>query len=400
MTGSRKKVVANLPDLSNVKIARISTVAFFIDTQLHSQISMMVESGAKVSIVASEPALNRPIDGAEYFSIDIPREINPIKDFLALIKLWKLFRKQKFDIVHSTTPKAGLLCVLAGKFAGVPIRIHSYTGQPWVTLTGFKRKVAKLGDRVIGRLTTACYADSGSQKAFLVSEKLVSTDKLSVIGKGSLAGVDVERFNIVRFSEAERYSIKESLGILQGSTVLLFVGRIVKDKGVVELVEAFKNLITGSSHTNIYLLMVGPKELSNDELGIEEDSGISQKIIFTGYTDLPEQYIAISDVLCIPSYREGFGTVVIEAAAMGIPTIGSNIYGLSDAIVDGETGVLVEPRNVPDLKRAIEKIVNEADVRKQLGNNAQTRALHDFSNEVVNRLVIEEYIALLSWLKK
>jgi glycosyltransferase involved in cell wall biosynthesis len=110
--------------------------------------------------------------------------------------------------------------------------------------------------------------------------------------------------------------------------------------------------------------------------------------------------MAISDVLCVPSYREGFSTVVIEAAAMGVPTIGSNIYGLSDAVVDGETGVLVEPKNVPDLKRAIEKIVNEVDVRKQLGNNAQIRALHDFSNEAVNRLVIEEYVALLNTLKK
>ncbi|MBE0471432.1 MAG: glycosyltransferase, partial [Methyloprofundus sp.] len=193
MTDSPNKVVVNLPDLSNIKIARVSTVAFFIDTQLHSQISMTVQSGAEVSVIASEPSLNRPIDGAEYFSIDIPREINPLKDLLALVKLWWLFRKQKFDIVHSTTPKAGLLCALAGKFAGVPIRIHSYTGQPWVTLSGLKRKVAKLGDWVIGCLTTACYADSDSQKAFLVSEKLVSVDKLSVIGKGSLAGVDVKR---------------------------------------------------------------------------------------------------------------------------------------------------------------------------------------------------------------
>ena len=400
MNDGQKKLVTNLPDLSGVKIARVSTVAFFIDTQLHSQISMTVQAGAKVSIIASEQTLNRPIEGSEYFSIHIPREINLFKDLLALIKLCKLFREQKFDIVHSTTPKAGLLCVLAGKFAGVSIRIHSYTGQPWVTLTGLKRKVAKLGDWVIGWLTSACYADSISQKAFLVSEKLVSADKLSVIGKGSLAGVDVKRFNQGRFSLSERHSIKKSLGIFQDSSVLLFVGRIVKDKGVLELVEAFKNLVTGNSHNNIYLLMVGPKELSNNELGIEENSDISQKIIFTGYTDFPEEYMAISDVLCVPSYREGFSTVVIEAAAMGVPTIGSNIYGLSDAVVDGETGVLVEPKNVPDLKWAIEKIVNEVDVRKQLGNNAQIRALHDFSNEAVNRLVIEEYVALLNTLKK
>ncbi|EGN74605.1 glycosyltransferase [Idiomarina sp. A28L] len=400
MTDTQNKEAPNQPYLGNVKIARVSTVAFFIDTQLHSQISMTIQSGAKVSIIASDPALNRPIEGSDYFSIDIRREISPFADLLALIKLWKLFREQKFDIVHSTTPKAGLLSVLAGKFAGVPIRIHSYTGQPWVTLNGIKRTLAKLGDRVIGFLTTACYADSESQKAFLVSEKLVSADKLSVIGKGSLAGVDIKRFNQGRFSKSERDSIKESFGISQDSTVLLFVGRIVKDKGVLELIEAFKNLIARSSNTNLYLLMVGPKELLNDELGIEENSDISQKIIFTGYTDFPEQYMAVSDVLCIPSYREGFGTVVIEAAAMGITTIGSNIYGLSDAIVDGETGVLVKPKNVQDLTQAIDKIVRETDLRKQLGNNAQARVLNNFSNEVINRLVIEEYSVLLSRLEK
>jgi glycosyltransferase involved in cell wall biosynthesis len=400
MTDSQKKIVVNLADLSNVKIARISTVAFFIDTQLHSQISMTVKSGAEVSVIASESSLNRPIDCVEYFSIDIPREINPLKDLLALVRLWRLFRKQKFDIVHSTTPKAGLLCALAGKFAGVQIRIHSYTGQPWVTLTGIKRQVARWGDWIIGSLNTTCYTDSDSQKAFLVSEKLVSSNKLSVIGKGSLAGVDVKRFNLERFSGAERYAIKESLGISQDAIVLLFVGRIVKDKGVVELVEAFKKVIAEHKSSNLYLLMVGPQELSTDELDIVPNSAVNQKIIFTGYTDVPEQFMAVSDVLCIPSYREGFGTVVIEAAAMGLPTIGTNIYGLSDAIIDGETGLLVEPKNVSELMQSLDNIIHDDALRNTLGKNAQTRALRDFSNEVVNRLVIEEYVALLKRFKE
>lgn len=399
MTDSQNKVVANLPDLSNVKIARVSTVAFFIDTQLHSQISMTVQSGAKVSVIASEPSLNRPIEGAEYFSIDIPREINLLKDFMALVKLWRLFRIQRFDIVHSTTPKAGLLCALAGKFASVPVRIHSYTGQPWITLTGIKRQVARGGDWLIGYFATACHTDSGSQKEFLISEKLVSSKKLSTIGKGSLAGVDIQRFNPDRFSEAERNAIKEKLQIPKDAIVLLFVGRIVKDKGVVELVKAFKNVIADRHNKSIYLLMVGPQELSNDELGIVSGSEVSQKVIFTGYTDMPEHFMAVSNVLCIPSYREGFGTVVIEAAAMGLSAIGTNIYGLSDAIIDGETGILVEPKNVLELKLAIERITKDNKLRDSLGYFAQHRVLRDFSSEVVNRLVIGDYVKLINRLK-
>lgn len=388
-----------LPNLQNIKLARVSTVAFFFDTQLHSQISLSVKSGAEVTVIASDSVLSRPIDGVKYISVDIPREINIFKDFLALVRLWWLFQSYKFDVVHSTTPKAGLLCALAGKFAGVPIRIHSYTGQPWVTLVGVKRQVVKFADWIIGKLNTICYADSDSQKDFLVSEKIVSADKLSVIGKGSLAGVDVQRFNSNRFTENELNLIKGGVGISKDSIVLLFLGRIVKDKGVVELIEAFKRVVSECESFNIYLLLVGPSELSLVDLGVDNDPSLLKKIIFTGYTDFPERYIAISDLLCIPSYREGFGTVVLEAAAMGVPAIGSNIYGLSDAIVDGETGLLVEPRNVLDLKQAIVRVVNDATHRKKLGNNAKIRALQYFSNEVINRLVVDEYIVLLNRFK-
>jgi glycosyltransferase involved in cell wall biosynthesis len=380
--------------LKGVKLARVSTVAFFIDTQLHAQIKETIASGAEVSVIASEPALNRPIDGCTYFSIDIPRQISLLKDFAALFKLLRLFRKQQFDIVHSTTPKAGLICAVAGKLAGVPIRIHTFTGQPWVTLTGAKRVVAKLADKVIGFLNTACYTDSSSQKEFLVSEKIVSSLKLSVIGQGSLAGVDTQRFNPDLYSVADCSLIKQGLGIPQNALVLLFVGRIVRDKGVVELVDAFNSILVNDS--NAYLLFVGPQELTLSELGITTGSMLEQRVKFTGYTDLPEQYMAASDVLCIPSYREGFGTVVIEASAMDLPAVGTNIYGLSDAIVDGETGLLVEPKNIDQLANALLQIINDSDLRKALGQNAQKRANQYFSSELINKQVVQEYVRLLS----
>ena len=385
----------SLKKLHNVKLARVSTVAFFIDTQLHSQISALVESGADVSIVASDSELNRPIGGASYFSIDIPRQISLLRDFMALINLWRLFRNNRFDIVHSTTPKAGLLCALAGKMAGVPIRVHTYTGQPWVTLSGIKRLMAKSGDLIIGRLNNCCYTDSHSQRDFLISNKLISADKLKVLAKGSLAGVDVARFSPERYSHTDRDNLKTELGIPSDAIVFIYVGRIVKDKGVYELIDAFKRILENSKNSNIYLLMVGPQDLSAEELGVSVSSKVSRHVLFVGYTDVPEKYMAISDALCIPSYREGFGTVVIEAAAMGLPSIGSNIYGLSDAIVDGETGVLVEVKNTPALMASMEILINDHDLLKTLGGNARDRAVKYFSSEYVNRIVLDEYVDLI-----
>jgi glycosyltransferase involved in cell wall biosynthesis len=387
-------MVDHATPLKNVKLARVSTVAFFIDTQLNAQINLTISFGSDVSVIASESSLNRPIDGCQYFSIEIPRQIRPIKDLVALLKLWRLFRSQDFDIVHSTTPKAGFLCAIAGRLSGVPIRIHTFTGQPWVTLKGIKRHVVKFGDKLIGFLNTVCYADSFSQKFFLVSEGVISADKLLVIGKGSLAGVDINRFNPELFSEADRYEIKKDLGIAKDSIVLLFIGRIVRDKGVVELVEAFNRII--DKHLNVCLLFVGPQELSKTDLGIVTESTTDTRVKFIGYTDVPEKYMAVSDVLCIPSYREGFGTVVIEAAAMGLPAVGSNIYGLSDAIVNGKTGLLVEPKNVEQLTNALLKFFNDIDLCQLLGQNAQKRTVQYFSSELVNQQVIDEYIRLLS----
>jgi glycosyltransferase involved in cell wall biosynthesis len=393
LIAKEKNLGGDVKPLHNVKLARVSTVSFFIDTQLHDQIKMTIASGADVSVIASEPALNRPIDDCKYFSIDIPRQIHPAKDMIALIKLYRLFRDQQFDIVHSTTPKAGLLCALAGIFAAIPIRVHTFTGQPWVALSGTKRILSKLADKCIGIFNTACYADSVSQKEFLVSKKIIKPSKISVVGRGSLAGVDVQRFNPREYSEVERSMIRQSLQIPVNSIVLLFVGRIVRDKGVIELVKAFKD--TFANDPNVYLLFVGPQELSLSDLGVDMDAALNNRIKFTGYTDTPERYMSVSKMLCIPSYREGFGTVVIEAAAMGMPAIGSNIYGLSDSIIHGETGLLVKPKHSVELAKALHKLVYDTELCCQLGQSAQRRALEFFSSTVINQKIIREYEFLL-----
>lgn len=384
--------------LLGVRIARVSTVPFFVVTQLKQQISVISENGSEVTIitsVGSELALLDGLDGVKCVPINIPRSISPWADLLALFRLYIFFRRQHTQIAHSTTPKAGLLTALAAFFAMVPLRLHTFTGQPWVDMKGPKRWLTRASDRLIGLLNTRCYTDSPSQKQFLIEQEIMNANRLFCIGAGSLAGVDVRRFDLSRFSQSQRNSTRESLGISADAPVLLFVGRITIEKGVCELIKAFQ--ILRATDSNAHLVLVGPLDT---ESGVEGTILLKQinhllNVHLTGYTDSPESYISISDILCLPSYREGFGTVVIEAAAMGVPTVGTEIYGLSDAVVHGVTGLLVPPRNVEELANALIKLSKDKLYRKRLGEAARQRALDLFDSRKVNAQMINEYRILM-----
>lgn len=380
--------------LQGVRVARVSTVAFFVETQLHAQIATIVQAGAQVTVVASEDGLEREIPGSCYVSIDIPRKIEIFRDFSALIKLWLFFRRSDFKIVHSTTPKAGLLCCLAAKFAGVPVRLHTFTGQPWVGLTGVKRFLSKGSDKLIALLNTHCYADSCSQKDFIVESGVSRSERISVLGSGSLAGVDLERFNPSRFSDADKSKLKAELGITPSFPVLLFVGRLSRDKGIVELLAAYQELITENG--GAFLVLLGPHETNIDSFLDRLTEAVKEKIIMPGFSSEPERFMAIADILLLPSYREGFGTVVIEAAAMSVPAIGTDIYGLSDAIVDGKTGLLVPVKNVDKLAKAINLLLHDDDLRLEMGISARRRVEEEFSHIHTSELLIEEYVRLLA----
>ena len=325
-----------------------------------------------------------------YMPVNIEREINLVKDFLSLIALISTFRKNKFDIIHSTTPKAGLLCAIAGVFSGTKIRLHTFTGQPWATMTGVKRSILKSCDRIIGLFNTHCYADSESQREFLVSRGIIKAEKISVIGAGSIAGIDLNRFDPSRYTLEQINSLREDLGIPASGKILLFVGRITPDKGIKELILAFSEIVNKDS--NIFLVFVGPFESSGQDIVLQfADVNVQKNIKTVGYSDEPEKYMALADLLCLPSYREGFGTVVIEAAAMGTPTIGTDIYGLSDAVVDGVTGVLVPVRDSAALEAAILSTLNNAPLMSAMGAAARDRARSDFGAKICSDLLINEY---------
>ncbi|KTD24352.1 glycosyl transferase, group 1 [Legionella lansingensis] len=378
------------------RVARVSTVPLFIFTLLRTQVEAIRDSGASVTIITSpDDAIDsfKPIDNCQFKPVLIEREIRLFSDIFSLINLVKLFRAEKFDIVHSNTPKAGLLCAIAARLAGVPIRVHTFTGQTWVTMRGLKKSLLKFCDKLISTLTTCCYADSPSQRDFLVANKIVKPEKIAVLGSGSLAGVDIGRFNRANFPGRERKQIRETANVREGDLVLLFMGRVTKEKGIFELIDAFVQLLKVKS--DVVLLVAGPFEQGIEQEIREYSKRCIDKMNFLGFCSEPEKLIAIADILCLPSYREGFGNVVIEAAAMGVPAVGTRIYGLTDAIIDGETGLLVEPKNVAELTNALHTLVSNDELRIRMGKNAWLRAVNEFDSKKLGALVVHEYEKLL-----
>lgn len=389
---------ANLLTLSGIRIARISTVPFFVVTQLKQQIAMLGELGAHVTVVSSAgPGLEAltKTRGIRCEVIDIPRAISPYRDGLALLRLFLFFRRNRTQIAHSTTPKAGLLTAIAAFLACVPVRLHTFTGQPWVNMRGVKGWLARSSDVLVGRLNTCCYADSETQRQFLIDHQILGGERLFVIGAGSLAGVDLQRFNPSRFPPADRVSMRNSLGIPEAAPVLLFVGRITEEKGVRELLRAFGalKLVFSGAH----LILVGPSDAESGVAGAIAQLDITQlkDVHSIGFCVAPESFMSIADVLCLPSYREGFGTVVIEAAAMGLPTVGSDIYGLADAVVNEETGLLVPPRNAEALAVAISRLLENKPLRIRMGEAARRRAWALFDSKNINLQMAEVYVSLL-----
>lgn len=327
---------------------------------------------------------------ATILHVDIERKISPWRDAKALVQMVTLFRRYRFKIVHSVTPKAGLLAMIAAFLSGVVTRIHTFTGQVWVTRSGFGRWFLKNIDCLIALLSTYTLVDSESQRQFLLKEGVLSLSpaKSGVLGHGSISGVDVTRF---KPSAEARARIRSELHIPDGDIVFLFLGRLNRDKGVLDLASAF----AGINDVRVHLLVVGPDE----ENIVQQMSGLATKcgerVHFVGFASKPEEYMAAADVLCLPSYREGFGSVIIEAAAVGIPAIGSRIYGVMDAVLDNFSGLLFEARDVLALRAAMVTLANDTEFRLRLGRKARERATRDFSSEKLASAWVEFYRAKL-----
>jgi lipopolysaccharide/colanic/teichoic acid biosynthesis glycosyltransferase/glycosyltransferase involved in cell wall biosynthesis len=344
-----------------------------------------------VAVNTGNPALLRELGVTGTLApVRIERRLSPWRDLVALVALVRVLRRGRFDLVHSVTPKAGLLAMTAAWLARVPVRIHTFTGQVWATRQGLSRAVLRASDQLIARAATAVLADSASQRDFLIHEGVAEGSTLRVLAKGSVSGVDLTRF---KPDLAARHRVRAELGIAAGNIVLLFVGRLTADKGVLDLAAAFRAI--AKERNDVHLMIVGV-----DECGlrpaIEAACGrYADRVTVLEFTNRPEALMAAADVLCLPSYREGFGSVIIEAAACGIPAVASRIYGIVDAVVEDETALLHAAGDVQDLTLALRRLVDGARLRQELGAAARRRAESDFSAERVTAAQLSLYRKLI-----
>jgi glycosyltransferase involved in cell wall biosynthesis len=325
----------------------------------------------------------------DYVDIEISRNVSLVKDVIALIKLIGVYRKEKFQLIHSVTPKAGMLAMIAGVAARIPIRVHIFTGQVWANRNGLIRAILKSIDKLISFCATHVLSDSHSQMHFLIKEKVVSPKKIAVLANGSISGVDTKKFMADMRSRKNK---REEYFFDDGDIIFLFISRLKRDKGAMDLCAAFKEEFEKVENARLFL--IGPDEENLFSL-IKELNIESKKLHVVPYTDEPEKYMVAADVLCLPSYREGFGSVIIEAAACGLPAIGSRIYGVTDAIIENETGLLFSPGNVKELGTRMKEFYLSAELRNTMGEKARKRVEKNFSANDVTAAWLDYYEAIL-----
>jgi glycosyltransferase involved in cell wall biosynthesis len=371
------------------RIFLVTSAAWFVEQFLIPQIRVAAnEFDVSIYVDSSDPEMLKRLNiNVAVIPTPIARAIRPLSDLRGVVRLYIAMLRNKPDLVHSTGPKGGLLGMIAAWLARVPVRVHTFTGQVWTNSTGFPRMALKLADRCTAWLATDILVDSLSQEDYIVKESIVPKWKTSVLGKGSISGVNAERF-APNFKVREE--MRKSLGIPNDEFLILFMARITRDKGALVMAEGFR-LLNFDSKGAAHLLVVGPDEENLAPAMREICKDYLCKFHLHGYTRLPENFMAASDVLCLPSYREGFGTVLINAASSGIPAIASRIYGSKDAVVDGETGLLIEPGNAFDLACKLKLLMNNPDLRSRLGYRGRERVIRDFSEDILTKALIDFY---------
>ena len=328
---------------------------------------------------------------AGWHHIDIKRGISFGKDIKAVWQTICYFKKMKFYAVHSVTPKAGLVAAFAGKMAGVKHRTHIFTGQVWATQKGLMRFVLKFLDKMIVCLNNHMMVDGKSQRTFLEKEGVLRKGTALVFCNGSIAGVNSERFvpdAIARKEERKRIGIKD------GMSTFLFLGRLNHDKGIGELYEAFNRL--SSEVKDVFLLLVGPDEGGYiDMLSNYSHIRENENFYYYGPTNNPERVLNAGDVFVLPTYREGFGSSVLEAACVGLPCICSDAYGVLDAYVSGKTGLQCKVGDADSLYQCMKRMHDDREMVKRMGEKSRQRALNDFNVKPITECWVNFYKEIL-----
>lgn len=319
--------------------------------------------------------------------IPIHRKINLLEDIKALFLLTKYLRENKFDAITTFTPKAGLIGIISGKFAGIKRRVHFFTGQVWHTKEGIFRNILILLDKLVVSLSTNVLVDGRPQQEFLIQNNIITKNNSLVLGKGTISGINLTKFSP---NLQVRQKLRKSLNYKENDIVFMFLGRLNKDKGIFDLVKAFDQLT--DVYSNVKLLIVGPDE----ENVIEQLSQKSKdKYHFYGLTDNPEGIIQVCDVFCLPSHREAFGLSIIEASACQKPIVCSDTYGLQDTIVDNVTGLRHITQDVNSLYEKMKYLIDYPIERNKMGIEGRKYTENFFSKQKITTLWLEYYNSLL-----
>ena len=378
-----------------IKILRVvtSSISFKL---IDGQAQFMQQQGYQVITASGGPF---PKDGIPQLNgvrfVPQPHLVRPIsirEDLLALRDMIRLIRKERPDIIHSHTPKAGLMGMLAGWLCHVPIRIHTVAGLPLLVHSGFKRKILNLVERITYRCATSVYPNSHKLRDTIISLKLASPDKLRVIGDGSSNGINVQHFCKELLAEELVDPIRKQLG---GSFTFIFVGRIVRDKGICELVEAFTRL--QQEHPDARLLLVGNFEQELDPLPEEVYHTIQSHpaIYCAGWQDDVRPWFAAADALAFPSYREGFPNVVMQAGAMELPCVVSDINGCNEIIIEEENGLIIPSHDATALYQAMKRMMEDKALYTHCQQNARPLITSRYNQKDVWQAMLEMYNDLL-----
>ncbi|MDP2527937.1 glycosyltransferase family 4 protein [Maribacter dokdonensis] len=382
--------------MSNKKIIRVTTVASSLKILLKGQLSYMNQFYEVIGVSSKDPQLPEvtELEGIRTKGIDMTRKITPFKDLRAVWQLYIYFRKEKPAIVHTHTPKAGTLGLLAALLARVPNRLHTIAGLPLMEATGKKRILLNTVEKITYACATKVYPNSKGLDTFVKQEKFTKPSKLKVIGEGSSNGVNIKHFDPSLFSDNDKNRLKESLHIDNDEIVLIFLGRIVNDKGIHELVDAFVNI--SKKYKNVTLIVGGTPEKELDPIRPETENILNThpKIKLAGWIEDVRPYLAISDAMVFPSYREGFPNVVMQAGSMGVPVIASDINGSNEIIISGENGVIVPVKNTELLEKAISEFI-ERDFNRYSPEKCRQMIIDRYDQRLIWQLLHEEYESLL-----
>lgn len=377
--------------MNKKKIIRATTVPQSLDVFCKGMLKELSEKYEVVALSSPGEPLDRvrEREGVRTIAVPMERHISLMKDLKALLAMIKTLRKECPYMIHSMTPKAGLLCMVAGKLTGVPVRIHTFTGLVWPTSTGLKRKILMLTDKLTCACATNIIPEGQGVKNDLIAGK-ITKKPLKVLGYGNVMGVDMEHFS----RRPEVLKLAEELNLRDDSKfTFLFVGRIVRDKGINELVSAFDRL--QKENENVRLVLVGPYEDSLDPIADSSRKIIANNPSISAVGGKRGEellaYYSVADCFVMPSYREGFPNTVLEAGAMGLASIVTDINGSREIIVDGENGMIVPPQNEERLYHAMKVMLTLPADREKLAGKARKMIADRFEQGFVRKCLYEYY---------